>query len=692
MRFQKLRKILTASGISLVALSLTAVSSCELLDSKDGVELTILHTNDLHSHFRPVQGDPFGLGGFARLSTLMQKLRSTAKHSITVDAGDWSEGTWFYNIDVGANTLRLLDMMKYNAVVLGNHDYLAGPDQILRRMETSPNTLPVLAANLDYSAYPQADQLSNLLHPYRIIDVDGMKVGIIGVTTFEFVFNDYILPVVITNPMDAASRWANELRPQVDVLILLSHNNFDYNKQLARTIPGIDAVISGHKHLKLTKAELVQNNGRQIPVVEAGDWGRYLGELKLVIKPNRFVEFKSFNLHPVTPDIAEDPIVAATVAQQVQALNEHSHDDIDRAICHSDVDIHKKNGTQSLMGQLNARAYRMTANADLGLEQAFFVGPDINAGSLSLENIHDLSPHIYDMRTGREWTVKIWNSKGLDLWLLLNFFYSINGTGAMFGWLSVDGADITWDPGLKTKDIPAISNIKINGVSLDPEARYRVALNDGIWTILTKVVEKTGLPLDLSQLEDTNIEGSRSVIQFAEQAGNLTADVILPSQNLHTTGPDLGVASWNMKWNGVTLSMVVENFSVQDYSSGAKLVCSTGLPNDILAFRTESQKWTTFYDNSISPIPAQSKMTVEVSLNQIQFEPGFFPVQCEVRWDRDVYLSNNIADKIFNVPTTTAKRLNSKPQLHKSRHALRDLPKERSTSVKVPGPGPLSIE
>jgi hypothetical protein len=319
-------------------------------------------------------------------------------------------------------------------------------------------------------------------------------------------------------------------------------------------------------------------------------------------------------------------------------------------VSHSEVDIHKINGMQSLLGQLNARAYRITANADIGLEQAFFVGPDVNSGSLSLEDLHDLSPHIYNIHTGREWTVKVWNAKGIDLWLLFNFFYTLNGAGNSFGWLSVDNADITWNPGTKTRDIPAISDIKIGGVSLDPEGRYRVALNDGIVTILTKVVEKTGLPLDLSQIVDTQIEGSRSVIQFAEQAGTLNADVILPEQNLHTSQPDLGIASWNLKWDGVTLTVVVENFSVQDYNSGAVLVCSTGLQNDILAYRTDLQKWSEFYRGQVPPISAQSKRGVEISLNQVNFEPGFFPAQCEIHWDRDVFLINNIADKILNVP------------------------------------------
>ncbi len=669
------RQILSASGLFLCALSLSAISSCDVTPPQDGVELTIFHTNDLHSHFRPVQGDPFHLGGFARLSTLLRRLREKSKDSITVDAGDWSEGTWFFNIDGGANMLQMMRLLKYDSVVLGNHDYLNGPDQIIQRIETSRETLPVLAANLNTASYSQGEKFQKLVPPYKIINTpNGIKVGIIGLTTFEFVFNDYLLPVVITNPLDIATKIAKEIRSQVDVLIVLSHNNIDYNKLLAQNVPGVDAVISGHKHVKMTQAILVKNNGRDIPVVEAADWGRYLGELKLLVTPKKFVQFKNFELHPVSSDIQEDPVVAQVVSQQVQRLNQHIHDDVDRIVAHSDVDIHKKNGTQSLMGQLMAKSYRTTTQADLALEQAFFVGTDINAGPLTLGDIHDLAPHIFNPITGKEWTVKTWTAKGSDLWLLLNFFYTINGSGSdgsSFGWLSTDNVELTWKPGTKLLDIPALKEIKINGHPLQANTLYRVALNEGVLTILQKVVEKTGLPLDLSRIQDSSIEGSQSIISFAQSLGQITVQSLIPTQNLHNTLSDLGIAPWNITWDGTTLHILIENASLQNYNSGANLICSTGLQNNILAYKTDSQKWTEFYHRPITTIQPQSSQAIEISFDHSTFEQGFIPIKCDIEWTQDTFMTNNSAEKIlYNSFATKYLKAISLPQmfLHEPPH------------------------
>src|SRR3954470_21640123 len=143
------------------ALVLFALVTIGAAPERKPVVLTIFHTNDLHSRLRASKNDPFGLGGLARIKTLLGSLREKAKDSITLDAGDWSEGSWYFNVDAGANMLRFMNEIGYDAVCAGNHDLLDGPDQLIKVVRDAAPSFPVLAANLDPKDYPRAQELKD---------------------------------------------------------------------------------------------------------------------------------------------------------------------------------------------------------------------------------------------------------------------------------------------------------------------------------------------------------------------------------------------------------------------------------------------------------------------------------------------------------------------------------------------------
>src|SRR5258708_7814239 len=88
----------------------------------DAVDITIIHTNDLHSHFRAEKTVP-GLGGVARIKTAVDRIRKSHPHSVLVDGGDWSDGNIYYNLGAGVESLRMLDWLGYDVAVVGNHDW-----------------------------------------------------------------------------------------------------------------------------------------------------------------------------------------------------------------------------------------------------------------------------------------------------------------------------------------------------------------------------------------------------------------------------------------------------------------------------------------------------------------------------------------------------------------------------------------
>src|SRR3954447_317733 len=91
------------------------------------VPLTLIHTNDLHSHFRPDRG-PLGLGGMARLKTAVDRIRRQAKNALFLDGGDWSEGNIYYYDGGGVQSVKMMDQLGIDVAVVGNHDWLNGPD------------------------------------------------------------------------------------------------------------------------------------------------------------------------------------------------------------------------------------------------------------------------------------------------------------------------------------------------------------------------------------------------------------------------------------------------------------------------------------------------------------------------------------------------------------------------------------
>jgi 2',3'-cyclic-nucleotide 2'-phosphodiesterase (5'-nucleotidase family) len=222
--------------------------------------------------------------------------------------------------------------------------------------------------------------------------------------------------VKITDVADAASQQAKILRSQVDVLILISHNNVEVNTELARIVPGLDVVISGHSHKKLYQPIVVQNAGRSVPVVETGEWGKFLGDLTLELDPKqKTIRVKKYELHPVSSDIAEDPRMISWIDEQDRILSARYGRNVHEVLAQSEFTMHREDHHESPIGNLAARAYRVATGADLALEEISLTGFAIPQGDVTYMDLHDVVPHIYNPDTGKEWELHLWDAQGSDL-------------------------------------------------------------------------------------------------------------------------------------------------------------------------------------------------------------------------------------------------------------------------------------
>lgn len=264
-----------------VLLSITVALACAAALSAQG--LTILHTNDTHSHIDPVRGGAKdGLGGVIERSVYIDSVRNAVgrKNLLLLDAGDFSQGTSYFPILQGNLEVELMNAMKYDVSTLGNHEFDNGLEELERRLKMAK--FKVVCANYDFSGCG----VGRYVKPYTIVRRGGMKIGIIGLLTDVMSVVDreiaqkmnYIEPVAVTN------RYAEYLKDEkeCDIVICLTHIGYECDVELASRIRNVDIIVGGHSHTELTAPQRVKDlDGKEVVIVTDGCWGIHVGNLTL---------------------------------------------------------------------------------------------------------------------------------------------------------------------------------------------------------------------------------------------------------------------------------------------------------------------------------------------------------------------------------------------------------------------------
>lgn len=287
--------------------------------------LTILFTHDTHDHFLPTPAEGGGeYGGYTRLATLLQQERSAAEGPVvTLDAGDFSMGSLFQTIyATDAPELRALGAMGYDAATLGNHEFdyrSSGLADMLNAAVDSGDPLPALVqANYkppssDRAAWAAWERYG--ITDYTVLERDGLRIGVFGVLGVDA---DECAPMsgMEFTPIAGAAREvvAQLQQEDVDYIICLSHSGTDDGKgedyELAKAVPGIDVILSGHTH-STTEAPIQVN---KTLIVSCGEYTQNLGVLK-VEKSSGTVQTADFRLLPIDETVAEDPAMTALAAE-----------------------------------------------------------------------------------------------------------------------------------------------------------------------------------------------------------------------------------------------------------------------------------------------------------------------------------------------------------------------------------------
>lgn len=279
---------------SMAASALLATGSFPLqaFDKPEILKLTILHTNDQHSRIDPFEGGKFkGLGGAARRAAVIEKIRKEEQHVMLLDSGDIFQGTPYFNYFGGELEFKLMSKMKYDAATIGNHDFDAGMDGLLKQL---PNAnFPFLIGNYDFSDTP----LHNQFKPYKIFQKENIRIGVFGI---GIKLDGLVPPKLYGNtqyldPIQKATKYATILKEdeKCDYVICLSHLGYKYgpdrisDQVLADQTQNINLILGGHSHTFMDKPEERKNkDGKQVYINQVGFAGIVLGRLDIYFEKN----------------------------------------------------------------------------------------------------------------------------------------------------------------------------------------------------------------------------------------------------------------------------------------------------------------------------------------------------------------------------------------------------------------------
>ena len=320
-------------------LKIIIVSICGLLLSLSSVQASsskkveVIFTHDLHSHLDSYRvASPKGtedVGGVSRLATVIKTQRQKHPDTLVVDAGDFSMGTLYQTLyERQATELNFLQELGFDATTLGNHEFDYG-DQALAKMLTKAKKLPLLEANIDWqkSASPklEAEFKKYGLKKYTVVKKGNVKIALIGVMGNDSIEDTPTTKLKFKDPVKSVKQTVAEIKrkEKVDMIVCLSHSGTSQTKtsedeELAKKVPDLDLIISGHTHTVLNKP---LRHG-QTYIVSCGAYGRYTGLVKLKQKLNHRWKLVDYRLISMTQGIPKDQQVEKQLKVDTVLINQ----------------------------------------------------------------------------------------------------------------------------------------------------------------------------------------------------------------------------------------------------------------------------------------------------------------------------------------------------------------------------------
>lgn len=407
-------------------------------------DLTLIQTGDIHGHLVPrpnLRSDAKGHsmeGGVARIYTKVQEIRAASPNSLLINTGDTLQGSGEALFSRGQAMIDVLNLFGYDAHVPGNWDFLYGTARFEETFRGSTGNPPLanwsaVAGNLYNTSQPNPNSVcaatingnkyDRVLPPYIIKKVGNIKVGILGMTTaraIAAVGTSVTRNYVFTDARTEVPCFVNKLRndEKVDVVVMISELEMARDIHIAETLaPAPDVILNSDMHERTTAPiDAVNPDGHHTLIVEEGQDGTVVGQLKLQLK-NGVIKNWKFKQHVITEDYAEDPVIAARVAEvrapfvagtfvpgQTVTVGGNTTmlmRPVDEVIATTLVDLHRSNFVdEDMPGVVEGTSHDLIADAMAAIGQAqsasirgFRYGTHVPAGwGITMEDIYHYIP------------------------------------------------------------------------------------------------------------------------------------------------------------------------------------------------------------------------------------------------------------------------------------------------------------
>ena len=418
------------------------------------IEIRILHVNDFHGFAEPYK--PLGtdelLGGVAYLSAKANELRKR-KPSLSLSAGDMIQGNHWANLFQGKSVIEWMNAMRFDAMVLGNHEFDFGKEVLKKRI--SEARFPVLGANVEGL---------ERLRPYIMKEIGGIKVAVIGVVTEDIPATTHprnVMGLNFFSPIDTVEKYVKKLQGHAEMVIVLSHVGHHIDRIIAERVKGIDVIVGGHSHTKITKPVEVGNT----IIGQAWEHGKALGVLDLRIKDRKVIGYEG-HLEEIRPEQdKEDKRVLNIVEKYKQKVDALFTEKVGEAEVDLDGENVRKGGTN--LGNLVADIIRQVSGADVTIINGGGIRASIKRGEIRVKDVYTALP--FD-----NYIVAI-KLTGRQIWEALE--HGVSGVEEEEGrFPQVSGIIFRYSPSERRGS--RIKETFIKGNPVDLEKEYIVATND----------------------------------------------------------------------------------------------------------------------------------------------------------------------------------------------------------------------
>ena len=463
--------------IKIVLGSLLIIFSSGFVEAK---LLQILHTNDNHSYLDHTAHD-LNIGGVSRLKELIEYYKTEMKknkiETLTLDAGDFTEGNIYFLADGAKKSFLSHSALGYDAVTLGNHEYLMGVKALNNILGEVNLNFAFLASNIVSNA--TCPNINSKLIPFKELVIDGIRIGIFGLTTDEVFYRWRFECGKILNPIKNGLYYEKLLRERKNNLVIgLTHIGIDRDIKLASKSSEMDLIIGGHSHTTILKPVYIKNKiGRFIPILQAGALTKYLGRIMLDISENTPPKIISYELIPVENINENTDMIKLVLEAKNDLIQFFGEGWLETNIGYSDLSNVDPKGEEKWAVYIT-EAIKEKVKADIAIHSPMMNGEAYPVGRIDRLELLNSFPRVFDLYDKEGWSIYTASIKGVWLKLLVENL------------LRYDEPLIIAGITLKILSLPfgiKIKEIYINGKKLNPFKSYNLALTEGVVKGLLKL-------------------------------------------------------------------------------------------------------------------------------------------------------------------------------------------------------------